>query len=495
MESLLVDQEDVVMRMVSWFEIGEVEALRLCSSRCFEAVGRESVWREIVVMKFWGGDVESMKKCSPFDGKPCCPLNQGESNVKDAYVMSCPCSRLGFATSWRGAAARWCALSRRLEKDRWCSAKIWVQVATAWFLLEQKLKEQDSEASRGMLASLRPPATKESLLRIEPRSLRYAYAVHDGQSLAFDEARDRRSSDGIRRAQKSIFHGIFGGFSAYDYVVASRFAPSSAALATRTPSEGGNNVTFAWSFRKDRRFVVNDADDRVEVYDVCGGGNDFQGPEFAAPRNASFGDWFFEYASRVSSNYYSFGLVVPDDAETESIILFKNLVDGRDCSETVTQGVECRASALYLPVHPHGFVYSIRLNLAKDAPMDHCQLLTRRWIIFDHDAKDGQKIKQVSGEGVVGKFPRLNRGGGWRDDFQVGADVQRLGFARAVRLGVERSGPFIYQSFSGPMANPDADNTFEGQMGFYPNEFLKPTGPPFQVIVPPFLLKRPPFIF
>jgi len=155
-----------------------------------------------------------------------------------------------------------------------------------------------------------------------------------------------------------------------------------------------------------------------------------------------------------------------------------------------------KASALYLPVHPHGFAYSIRIKLADDAPHETCQLKTRRWLITNADASPPEQTRRVQGEGVVGKFPRLTRGGGWRDDFQV-ADIQSIGFARAVRRGTERRTPteFVYQSYSGLMTNADAPNTFAGQMDFFPGEVLEPSGPPFHVTVPTFLLKRPAFIF
>ena len=457
----------MLLKVVGWLDMTEIDSFRTSCKSCVEAVS-ESVWRDVVVEKHFNDD---QTKLRAYDEKePFGPLFEDKK----------PSSKMTSTGTWHSAAILWGRLARFLDED--VDGQGWIQIANSWRLIEEKLQERDSEASSAILKSLSPPATKEDLKTIGPRTLRYAYAIHDGQKLDFDEARDRQHNVGMRRSQRSIFHGLFGGFSAYDYVVVGRMAPSGQV----SQCEDGS-VTFAWSYRKDRRFQVNAQDDTVTVVDA-----EDSVEEPAAPEGASFGDWFAEYARRLETGYYDFGLVVPDDSGTESVVLFKNQIDGRECAYAKTNGVECRASALYLPAHPNGFAYSIRFNLAADAPHDHCQLKTRRWQITDVDSGRGPKF--VAGEGVVGKFPRLKRGGGWRDDFQTD-DINMLGFARAVRKGTERSGTFIYQSMSGPMKNPDAPNTFQGQMDFYTNEILDPKAEVFQVTVPPFLLQRPTFIF
>ena len=69
------------------------------------------------------------------------------------------------------------------------------------------------------------------------RGLRYAYAIHDGQALAFDEARRRQDRAAMRDNQHSVFHGLFGGVSAYDYVVCTRFLPIADAVALTREDE------------------------------------------------------------------------------------------------------------------------------------------------------------------------------------------------------------------------------------------------------------------
>ena len=148
-------------------------------------------------------------------------------------------------------------------------------------------------------------------------------------------------------------------------------------------------------------------------------------------------------------------------------------------AESITNGVRCRASSIYLPHHPSGFAYSIRLARTDGPP---CQLKTRHWKIFD-----GSRTHDVIGEGVVGKFPVLTEGG-WRDDEQV-ADLAE-GFAAAVRRGEDRDGEFVYQSFSGPEGK-----SFGDELEFFPGSVAAPAGPPFKAVCPEFPLRVPAFIY
>ena len=163
------------------------------------------------------------------------------------------------------------------------------------------------------------------------------------------------------------------------------------------------------------------------------------------------------------------------------------LPGGAGVAAATTVGVAVRASAVYLPNHPSGFAYSIRLRATEALSYGSCQLKARHWKIADGD----EPHRDVRGDGVVGKFPVL-RAGGWRDDAQVG-DLAR-GFERAVERGPDRDGEFVYQSFSGPMLRPGG-GTFEGALEFHPGSVVEPAGPTFLVAVPRFRLRVPEFIF
>jgi len=128
--------------------------------------------------------------------------------------------------------------------------------------------------------------------------------------------------------------------------------------------------------------------------------------------------------------------------------------------------------------------------LPDNSPYASAQLESRTWTIVDIAAND---TRRVHGQGVIGKFPVLTAGG-FRDDYQF-ADLAMLPFRQAVRLGVQRQGTFVYQSFSGSMRDPQVGGTFEGVLTFVPNEILHPSGPKFSVRVPRFTLRRSNFIY
>jgi len=370
--------EALLLRLGEFVAVRDLAALRACSGACLEAASNESVWRYAVCVKFWRGDAASLRSAAEAlalsnRDAPLCPDENG---------------RLAACESWRRAAERWATLAGIVEDDEaLLDAVTWAKVSLAWRLLEERLAARDSEASRAILRSLRPPAKRDDLRRVRARSLRYAYSIHDGQALPFDEARDRRWNVGIRRSKRSIFHGLFGGFSAYDYVVVGRFAPSARVVlvppssssphhqtpppqheypsssssssssedeeeeeepetvpfdgededlvgggplheaeddeeeeevprrprrrrknkvVALTKSEESMDVTFAWSFRENRRFAVSAADDEVRVFNAVPA--EEATSELAAPAGSCFGDWFLEYARRVSSGYYDFGL-------------------------------------------------------------------------------------------------------------------------------------------------------------------------------------------
>ena len=124
----------------------------------------------------------------------------------------------------------------------------------AWRDIKAALAEQSMDA---IVASLRPPATPEALRKVGVRSLRYAYAIHDGQALAFDEARRRQDRAAMRDSQQSVFHGLFGGVSAYDYVVCTRFVSiAEACEATDDEEEDRGELRFAANYDGGWRFVA-----------------------------------------------------------------------------------------------------------------------------------------------------------------------------------------------------------------------------------------------
>ena len=414
-------------------------------------------------------------------------------------VDGVPCDRVDACDSWLVAYRRWFSVARRVQfKDQSFEARAWMTVARAWRDIKAALAEQSMDA---IVASLRPPAAPEALRKVGVRSLRYAYAIHDGQALAFDEARRRQDRAAMRDSQHSVFHGLFGGVSAYDYVVCTRFVSITEAMARSPPEDGiedddTHDIHFAANYDGSWRFVASANDGSLRL--PTGGGsysetmfaNDGQGLAAAAPEtHDAFAQWFATFAARVRLRAYRAAPLLPDAPDgTRGVVLFPDADAGDDChvSEAITRGIRVRASAVYLPNSPSGYAYSIRIRRVSDDAPESCQLRTRHWHI-----NDGERTSTVSGEGVVGKFPVLTSTG-WRDDSQV-ANMTH-GFSTAVLPGEDREGEFVYQSFSGMTRGPRG-GSFRGELEFVPGEVSAPTGEPFRVVCPEFALRKPRFLY
>ncbi|KAM7489994.1 hypothetical protein LguiB_027478 [Lonicera macranthoides] len=128
------------------------------------------------------------------------------------------------------------------------------------------------------------------------------------------------------------------------------------------------------------------------------------------------------------------------------------------CSTAVTNGVQVRALALFVPEYSaiqHEleiyFSYSIRMSLLPEGCIVNgmsfgtCQLYWRRWLIRAND----DVLSDVNGEAVIGKFPLLRPG--------------------------EKE--FVYQSCT-PL--PVSSGSVEGSFTFVPGRLADPKGSPFE---------------
>ena len=68
----------------------------------------------------------------------------------------------------------------------------------------------------------------------------------------------------MKTSQHTIFHGLFGGLAAYDYVACGRFKSVAAVAAADDLAVDGAAV-FATNYRGDRAFFATDDDRRVYV--------------------------------------------------------------------------------------------------------------------------------------------------------------------------------------------------------------------------------------
>jgi len=380
-------------------------------------------------------------------------------------------------------------------------APLWMRISRAWAQIEGALRERAPTIE----STLCRPTSPARLAQIRSRTLRYIYAVHDGQHLAIDRFMLAHDEEGVRDSIDSLWHGLFGGYSAYRHNVCMRMHPTTiAADFVAQLGSGLFELSGAERARAAERTGADAhaaSDHRLELLSTSYGFNrcfavDVLGGiycrgksgawEAAGPSAAS---WFCEYARRLSSGFYRVGQVY-GPLPGEGIVLFQDTVDGEWCTRAVTHGVEVVASALYTPEHPQAFAYSLRMRMRDDAPHACAQLFQRAWTIADGSV---EPPRRVVGEGVVGMFPVLRRGGSYRNDEQV-RNLAGRPFEEAVPPGSEQQGWFVYQSFSGAMSSPDGGH-FGGEIQFFPGTVTQPEGPPFNVVVAPFRLAKPEFVF
>jgi hypothetical protein len=274
--------------------------------------------------------------------------------------------------------------------------------------------------------------------------------------------------------------GLFGGFSAYDFVSCTQFQGG-------LHSATGIVVAEIRGLEEERpkSFLVQKDTGRV----VCG--RDFKQACPSRGEDAVL-DWFAEYVTRLETGNYQVGRLAsqedmpPVDATILQGILHYPQIIGRGATRTVTRGIEVFASAAYSPFTACfglSFVFSIRLRLLEpnedgydgNRGFDSCQLKSRHWRLLN----DEGQTEHVDGDGVVGFYPLL-REGSHRADSGNSSD--------SVTAGHEfRSGTFVYES-----CTYDSETSFGGYMLFVPGSLAEPTGSAFRVHLDPFPLDTNP---
>lgn len=178
--------------------------------------------------------------------------------------------------------------------------------------------------------------------------------------------------------------------------------------------------------------------------------------------------WLEEHGRRLHS-----GMIrLREEGKIRNISLFPETLPL--CSTAVTNGVQVRASAVFVPelsdLHnepeKYWFSYSIRIRLLPEGCMldgvyhSSCQLYWRHWIIRVNDAV----VSDFNAEAVIGKFPLLQPDGE----------------------------EFVYESGT-PL--PSSPGSLEGDFTFVPGRLLDRKGRPFDVEVARFPLEVPEYIF
>ena len=397
---------DATRKILTYAECDGIDAWRATNKFARETASDDLVWRAAATRDFYGGAGAGRDyHGQPVDFSPAPATPEAPASRSNGA----PCERVNHPETWREAYVCWRRLALRVDgprdnypryanaprtvwqesvherprgerRERRCGdpfhAPTWLGVCAAWRAIKAAL------AGTPAVASLRPPASQKDLAYVGARSLRYCYAVHDGQALAFDEAIRSQNRRQMKAAQATIFHGIFGGFSAYDYVVCTRFRPIAAVvaeIAATDEEEAGSGdelankqgnwtchhmFSFGANYRGDRRFQVCSADRVMFV----------EGNARAAPDGPdAFLRWFAEYARRVAARAYRVAPIMPDAPDVSAgVVLFPDADAGDDCRvvEAVTNGVRVRASSVYLPNHPSGFAYFRRADIPRTGRND-----------------------------------------------------------------------------------------------------------------------------
>jgi len=340
-------------------------------------------------------------------------------------------------------------------------------------------------------------------------ALKMLLAVHNGQLTKCDVAADKTGRV-QRGADDGRFDGVLGGYSAYDHIVCTRIFPLSRIITwtTRLCASpqiagriGGRELVFAATYDLQKIFTINV---NTGIISLCTPGSPTPllpaHPAADAPalrpqsepplaEHISYGtaegqghvlSWLENFATRLESGAYRAGHIVPDEP-------FRGVsIYNHDAMTTaVSRGVRAQAVAVWAGER-RAHVYSVRLRLltpeeegglsAEERGFTTCQLDTRHWTMH----KANGEVDHVDGSGVVGNYPLLYEGGGYRNDRQSHACHLNVGVPpHMVNPGEEcpDEEAFIYQSMS------NDGTSFGGCLRFVPGSLQEPTGEPFDVKV------------
>lgn len=462
--------EDVWIRIIRWARIGIANRGRCGAQTRTELTARSSLSAEDCARMEC--TCKSIKKALDIDvmwekflardyllEEPRFPTKETELSVSRK-------SPRNVYLAWKHEFSKYGALTARALK--------------CWKRIETWTKREIEE----VYASLCPGATESELDLTEqdlghplPPALRVVYRLHNGQDLLYDRMVDqRRFVGGSRReAHPSLFHGVFGGYAFYDQMVNVRFFSldrmvrwTELCKAQGIVPVDSSCVVFAASFNFQKIFVAH-----CELGLVFVSHSSRQTLSQAVPRGEDAEDGFLRWLEYFSDQMQNGTFSVKSfDGSTGSLGISLYPVSGPEYHVRVTEGVQCEASCVYVPelsqTNHHFFSYSIRFRLLSlEEQEEKCgtaheavQLQDRRWNILD---MHGERVDQVSGDGVVGQYPYLKAGGP----------------------------PYEYQSCTSVEEGP---GFMEGSFGFVVGSISTPRGSRIEVECPRFELDRPDYI-
>ncbi|KAB2092232.1 hypothetical protein ES319_A02G015400v1 [Gossypium barbadense] len=359
------------------------------------------------------------------------------STPQDDHGNPLPCFMLAYQL-WREAFSMYPWPLVKRVKRCWDKLKKWFN--NNFLEAEATLRRGASESDIEQL---------QTLLKVKlPLPTRLLYRFHDGQELP-DKMNPKTAS--------SSWLGIIG-FSSRSkcIIVASSFASSRKLFFL--------NCTNGQLFVGTRKPLTDNEMIPCVPNTLIRSVHDLYGEE----QQDAMLLWLEEHGRRLENGI----IKVRKEGDDRSINLFPEVPPL--CVTTVTNGVQVRASAVFVPefsdvldeAEKFMFAYSIRMSLLPEGcvingmTFGSCQLNRRHWII----RADEEVVSSVDDEAVIGKFPLLHPG----------------------------EGEFVYQSCS-PLPSPSG--SVEGHFTFVPGRLADPRGGPFKVQVARFPLEMPDYVF
>lgn len=210
--------------------------------------------------------------------------------------------------------------------------------------------------------------------------------------------------------------------------------------------------------------------------------------------------WFEEHADRLNQDHYSVGWL--PTSRSHALLKFPSVADTVHCSRAVTRGVEVIASAV-LAEECSRFICSIRMRILTPGDgedymspnqrgFDTCQVMSRYWKRSIFTSDEPLIEKEFRGEGLTNRkyYPLLHEGGYKNFMHQVN-DINGDDNIHKLELLEACDGTFAFQN----CARADGQGSCEGYFRCVPGSKDEPSGEMFNVMVAPFPLKYPQFLY
>lgn len=404
---------------------------------------------------------------------------------------------------WSVAFARWYAATVQLGRP-----PLEAKEDAAWIRVWRRMRRWLGHHAPDIDATLRPPVAPELVAALSDfasgREVATAvlglWSVCDGQDAPVEQSLASELRLPVLEEDGAWWHGLFGGYSAYDYEVSTVLLPLHGALAlTRILQQSlmalrrdhPTKLAFASSFNFSKVLMVDVCDGMVYAWTRRLPLLESSVPVLESADGVCAGStgalrWMEEYTRRLEEGIYKMAPLKPERSPTtQGISLFPSL--GPDLSRGVSRGVEVMGCCVYMPEHPQGWAYSISLRLtgtAEERGFATCQLKSRHWQIQE----EGREAEHVHGEGVIGFFPILTN-----DGWILNCESDPHGQYISKPSDCHMPAPFCYQSCAGRLASMRGH--FTGELLFVPGTIRHPTAAPFQARLPPFRLQIPEYIY